>query len=57
MTFSHRPVLLDEAVSALLGDLPKYQALYLDGTFGRGGHSRLILEKMTILMKNQLRIL
>ena len=47
MTFSHRPVLLDEAVSALLGEVPKHQALFLDGTFGRGGHSRLILEKMT----------
>jgi len=46
MTFSHRPVLLDEAVSALLGDIPKNQALYLDGTFGRGGHSSLILERM-----------
>ncbi len=48
MTFSHRPVLLDEAVSALLGDVSKQQAIYLDGTFGRGGHSRLILEKMTV---------
>jgi len=48
MTFSHRPVLLDEAVSAILGDMPKHQALYLDGTFGRGGHSRLILEKMAL---------
>jgi len=47
MTYSHRPVLLDEAVTALLGDVPKSKALYLDGTFGRGGHSSLILEKMT----------
>ena len=47
MTFSHRPVLLDEAVSALLGEVSQHQARYLDGTFGRGGHSRLILEKMT----------
>ena len=46
MTLSHRPVLLDEAVTALLGDVPKSKALYLDGTFGRGGHSSLILEKM-----------
>ena len=46
MTYSHRPVLLDEAVTALLGDVPKSKALYLDGTFGRGGHSSLILEKM-----------
>ena len=48
MTTSHRPVLLDEAVSALLGEVPKQHALYFDGTFGRGGHSRLILEKMTL---------
>ena len=47
MTYSHRPVLLDEAVTALLGEMPKSKALYLDGTFGRGGHSSLILEKMT----------
>jgi len=46
MTYSHRPVLLDEAVTALLGEVPKSKALYLDGTFGRGGHSSLILEKM-----------
>jgi len=46
MTYSHRPVLLDEAVTALLGDVPKSKALYLDGTFGRGGHSSLIMEKM-----------
>lgn len=48
MTFSHRPVLLDEAVTALLGEVPHQQAVYLDGTFGRGGHARRILEKMAI---------
>ncbi len=47
MTYSHRPVLLDEAVSALLGEVPKQKALYLDGTFGRGGHSRQILQQMS----------
>ena len=46
MTYSHRPVLLDEAVNALLGETPLENASYLDGTFGRGGHSRLILERM-----------
>ena len=46
MTYSHRPVLLDEAVTALLGEEPKSKASYLDGTFGRGGHSSLILERM-----------
>jgi len=46
MTYSHRPVLLDEAVTALLGETTLENARYLDGTFGRGGHSRLILERM-----------
>jgi 16S rRNA (cytosine1402-N4)-methyltransferase len=46
MTYSHRPVLLDEAVSALLGEVPVANGLYIDGTFGRGGHSRLILQNM-----------
>jgi len=43
MDHSHRPVLLDEAVTALLGESSKKNALYVDGTFGRGGHSRKIL--------------
>ncbi len=47
MTYSHRPVLLDEAVTALVGETPLENASYLDGTFGRGGHTRLILERMT----------
>jgi len=37
---THRPVLLDEAVSALA---IKSDGIYLDGTFGRGGHSEKIL--------------
>ncbi len=49
MTFSHRPVLLDEAVTALMqnsayADQAQSQTIYLDGTFGRGGHTRKILE-------------
>lgn len=36
----HRPVLLEESLSALGLDPRGY---YLDGTFGRGGHSRAIL--------------
>jgi 16S rRNA (cytosine1402-N4)-methyltransferase len=42
----HRTVLLDEAVDAL--DLAGARAAgtYIDGTFGRGGHSRLILSKL-----------
>ncbi|WAH61329.1 16S rRNA (cytosine(1402)-N(4))-methyltransferase RsmH [Pseudomonas silvicola] len=41
--FNHITVLLDEAVEALAiqGD-----GCYVDGTFGRGGHSRLILQHL-----------
>lgn len=40
---SHRTVLLDEAVDALN---VRPDGVYIDGTFGRGGHSRLILERL-----------
>ena len=39
----HHPVLLDEALDALRV-MPC--GLYVDGTFGRGGHSRAILERL-----------
>ncbi len=39
----HQPVLLREAVAAL-GIRP--DGVYVDGTFGRGGHSRLILQAL-----------
>ncbi len=39
----HVTVLLDEAVQALA---VKADGVYVDGTFGRGGHSRKILEKL-----------
>ena len=39
----HATVLLREAVDALQ---VKPDGVYVDGTFGRGGHSRLILEKL-----------
>ncbi len=39
----HTTVLLREAVDALA---IKPQGVYVDGTFGRGGHSRLILSKL-----------
>jgi len=40
---AHATVLLKEAVEALE---IKPDGIYVDGTFGRGGHSRLILEKL-----------
>ncbi|MDP3307311.1 16S rRNA (cytosine(1402)-N(4))-methyltransferase RsmH [Methylotenera sp.] len=40
---SHITVLLDEAVQALT---IKADGVYVDGTFGRGGHSRKILEQL-----------
>ena len=39
----HQTVLLREAVDALVTDPSGF---YVDGTFGRGGHSRLILERL-----------
>jgi 16S rRNA (cytosine1402-N4)-methyltransferase len=43
-TYEHRPVLLDEAVQALR---VKPDGKYLDGTFGRGGHSAAILARLS----------
>ena len=44
----HITVLLNEAVQALLGEPQDRaaQGTYIDGTFGRGGHSRLILSQL-----------
>ncbi|MES2323139.1 MAG: 16S rRNA (cytosine(1402)-N(4))-methyltransferase RsmH [Pseudomonadota bacterium] len=44
--FQHRTVLLDEAVDALNLTGARADGIYVDGTFGRGGHSRLILSKL-----------
>lgn len=41
--FKHTTVLLDDAVNALN---IKEDGIYIDGTFGRGGHSRLILAQL-----------
>ena len=43
VTAGHRTVLLDEAVAALNLEGPRRAGIYVDGTFGRGGHSRAIL--------------
>lgn len=40
----HRSVLLREAVDALVVDPDGF---YIDGTFGRGGHSALVLERLS----------
>ena len=42
-TWSHTTVLLNEAVDALVTDP---QGQYVDATFGRGGHARLILQRL-----------
>ena len=45
---SHQTVLLEEAVEALR---VKADGIYVDGTFGRGGHSRAILARLSSLGK------
>jgi 16S rRNA (cytosine1402-N4)-methyltransferase len=40
----HQTVLLDEAVNALV---TRADGVYADGTFGRGGHSRAVLAKLS----------
>ena len=42
-TWSHTTVLLNEATDALITDP---QGQYVDATFGRGGHARLILQRL-----------
>ena len=39
----HESVLLEEALAALA---LRADGLYVDGTFGRGGHSRAILSRL-----------
>ena len=60
MEFVHRSVLLEPAVDALLNETfgkhrgggtltemaPPTDGIYVDGTFGRGGHSRLLLQRL-----------
>ena len=53
-TWTHTTVLLSEAVDALFNnpdaepaDLSSGAGTYVDATFGRGGHSRLILSKLS----------
>ena len=44
MNYSHRPVLLAEAVTALTSGNLSSNAVFIDGTFGRGGHSQALLK-------------
>ena len=41
---AHYSVLLRESIGELLGDL---DGIYIDGTFGRGGHSRALLAQLS----------
>lgn len=41
--YEHKPVLLNEAIDAL--DIDP-SGIYIDGTFGRGGHSQAILDQL-----------
>lgn len=41
--FLHKPVLLNEAIAGLA---IKREGIYVDATFGRGGHSKAILEQL-----------
>ena len=43
MDYGHKPVLLDEVIEALN---IRADGFYIDGTFGRGGHSREILKRL-----------
>jgi 16S rRNA (cytosine1402-N4)-methyltransferase len=43
---THKTVLLEEAVDALAIDAQRAEGAYVDATFGRGGHSRLILGRL-----------
>lgn len=44
MERAHQPVLLEEAIAALMVSA---DGVYLDGTFGRGGHSARILDALS----------
>jgi len=46
--YLHRTVLLDEAVDALSMVDERCDGIFVDGTFGRGGHSRRILERLSV---------
>ena len=45
--YEHRSVLLDEAVDSLDISGDRRAGVFIDGTFGRGGHARRILEQLS----------
>lgn len=44
--FVHRAVLLEEAIAALDCTGARTEGIFVDGTFGRGGHSRALLAQL-----------
>jgi 16S rRNA (cytosine1402-N4)-methyltransferase len=53
-SWTHATVLLNEAVDALFNNAidptaTEFDGTYVDGTFGRGGHSRMILSRLSPL--------
>ncbi|MBU1927187.1 MAG: 16S rRNA (cytosine(1402)-N(4))-methyltransferase, partial [Gammaproteobacteria bacterium] len=44
MQEKHQPVLLQEAIDGLA---IQPEGVYVDGTFGRGGHSQAILDRLS----------
>jgi 16S rRNA (cytosine1402-N4)-methyltransferase len=44
--WTHRTVLLQEAVDALMPEPAAADGTYVDATFGRGGHARAILQRL-----------
>ena len=47
MNYSHRPVLLAEAMTALTSGNLSSNAVFIDGTFGRGGHTQALLNLLS----------
>lgn len=46
MSDVHQPVLLEETVARLCGEEAAREGVYVDATFGRGGHTRALLERL-----------
>ena len=47
LEYTHRTVLLDEAIDALEIRDARRDGIFVDGTFGRGGHSKKILGQLS----------